>query len=335
MKINYVDIVCDLSWGDTGKGKVSSFLSKTEDYDFVCRWAGGNNAGHTVYLNNKKYKTHLIPCGVFHGVKSIIGPDCVLNVKSFLEEVKYLEDNGFDTSLIKVSPKTNIVTEEHINRDKARLHSKLGTTAKGIAPCYSDKMLRVGLQAKDVQELKDFIWNERLYGNILCEGAQGFYLDINYGNYPYVTSSSTLPYAACSLGFSPKKVRNIWGLCKLYDTRSGVDTLFPNSLLQDKNLLRLGDLGKEYGVTTGRRRTCNWLNLDLLINAINKSGTTHLVINKCDILYKLGLYKLYYQNKLLNFTMIEDMKQFIENKIRENCYDDLEYIRFSSSPEEL
>jgi adenylosuccinate synthase len=335
MKINYVDIVCDLSWGDTGKGKVSSFLSKTEDYDFVCRWAGGNNAGHTVYLNNKKYKTHLIPCGVFHGIKSIIGPDCVLNVKSFLEEVKYLEDNGFDTSLIKVSPKTNIVTEEHIDRDKAKLHSKLGTTAKGIAPCYSDKMLRVGLQAKDVQELKDFIWDERLYGNILCEGAQGFYLDINYGNYPYVTSSSTLPYAACSLGFSPKKVRNIWGLCKLYDTRSGVDTLFPNSLLEDKNLLRLGDLGKEYGVTTGRRRTCNWLNLDLLINAINKSGTTHLVINKCDILYKLGLYKLYYQNKLLNFTMIEDMKQFIENKIRENCYDNLEYIRFSSSPEEL
>ena len=143
------------------------YLARETIYDFVCRWAGGDNAGHTVYINNKKIETHLIPCGVFHGIKSIIGPSCVLNINSFAKEVSYLKENGFDTSLIKISPKTHIVTSEHIEKDKKIFHKKLGTTAKGIAPCYSDKMLRVGKLAKDTYELGEFIWDEKLYGNIL------------------------------------------------------------------------------------------------------------------------------------------------------------------------
>ena len=94
-KIEYADIVFGLCWGDEGKGKVVSSLSCDNEYDFVCRFNGGNNAGHTIYVNNIKYKTHLIPSGVFYGIKSIIGPNCVVNVKSFFEELKYLEDNGF------------------------------------------------------------------------------------------------------------------------------------------------------------------------------------------------------------------------------------------------
>jgi len=312
--VKNADIVCDLAWGDCGKGKISSWLSKNMKYDCVARWAGGNNAGHTVYVNDKKLKTHLIPCGIFYGVKSVIGPGCVLNKDSFFEEIDYLDKNGFDTSLVKVSPKAHIVTNSHLEEDRLKYHKKLGTTAKGIAPCYSDKMARVGMRAEDVSELLDYIWDEELKGDILCEGAQGFYLDIDYGNYPFVTSSSTLPYAACSLGFSPRSVRDIFGITKIYDTRSGVDPLFPKDLLDDKELLKLGDIGSEYGVTTGRRRTVNWLNLDYFLNAVNISGSNQVIINKCDVIKELGIFKLYYQGELLKFEVFEDMKDFITTK---------------------
>ena len=143
---------------------------------------------------------------------------------------------------------------------KKKLFNKLGTTAKGIAPCYASKMARTGILAKDVLEEKYILNEEELSGNILCEGAQGFYLDIDWGNYPYVTSSITLPYGACSLGFSPHKIKDMWGIAKAYDTRSGNDPLFPDSLFDDEELNELGKLGQEFGVTTGRRTTkvdCN------------------------------------------------------------------------------
>ena len=259
--IKAVDIIFGLAWGDEGKGKISNAISK--NYDIVCRWNGGPNAGHTVYLNNKKYKTHIIPCGVFQNKLSVIGPNCVINVDKFYDEMEYLGKEGFDTSLVKISPKAHIITERHIQYDLKFLKPKLGTTGQGIAPAYSDKMLRIGKLAKDYID-KKHIWNEELFGNILCEGAQSFWLDINYGDYPYVTSSETLPYAACSLGFSPKKIRDIIGVAKIYDTKSGVDPLFPESLWQDEELNRLIELGQEYGTTTGRKRLINWLNFDKL-----------------------------------------------------------------------
>jgi len=103
--IKAVDIIFGLAWGDEGKGKISNAISK--NYDIVCRWNGGPNAGHTVYLNDKKYKTHIIPCGVFQNKLSVIGPNCVINVDKFFDEVEYLKKEGFDTSLIKVSPKAH------------------------------------------------------------------------------------------------------------------------------------------------------------------------------------------------------------------------------------
>ena len=313
--INNVDIVADLSWGDTGKGKVVSYLARENEYDFVCRWAGGNNAGHTVFINDEKFKTHLIPSGIFHGAKSIIGPGCVINKDSFYSEILYLKDRGFDTSLVKVSPRAHVVLDKHIGTDIKVLSKKLGTTSKGIAPCYSDKTGRVGVQAKDILPKEFILQNEDLYGNVLCEGAQGFYLDIDWGNYPYVTSSTTLPYGACSLGFSPKKIRNIWGTAKIYDTRSGVDPLFPNSLFEDIDLSELGRLGEERGVTTGRRRQVNWLRVDYLINAINKSGATHIIINKCDVLLKLDIYKVINNDTVIEFSDLTEMIGFIKSEI--------------------
>jgi len=319
--VNYVDIIFGLAWGDEGKGKISNAISK--NYDIVCRWNGGPNAGHTVYLNNKKYKTHIIPCGVFQNKLSIIGPNCVINIDKFFDEIEYLQKEGFDTSLIKVSPKAHIITERHIQYDLKFFKPKLGTTGQGIAPAYSDKMLRIGKLAGDYID-KKYLWDGELYGNILCEGAQSFWLDINYGDYPYVTSSETLPYSACSLGFSPKKIRDIIGIAKIYDTKSGVDPLFPESLWDNQDLVKLIELGKEFGSTTGRKRLANWLRLNHLKKAIKTSGTNKLIINKCDIIEQLNTFKVILDNQkdgpnFIKFNNLNDMKNFIFNELKEYC----------------
>lgn len=327
--INSVDIIFGLAWGDEGKGKISNAISK--NYDIVCRWNGGPNAGHTVYLGDKKYKTHIIPCGVFQNKLSIIGPNCIVNIDKFFDEVEYLQKEGFDTSLIKISPKAHIITERHIKYDLQFLKPKLGTTGQGIAPAYADKMLRVGKLAKDYIDSK-YIWDGELYGDILCEGAQSFWLDINYGDYPYVTSSETLPYSACSLGFSPKKIRDIIGVAKIYDTKSGVDPLFPETLWQDPELSMLIETGQEFGSTTGRRRIANWLNLNKLIDAIKISGVTNLIINKCDILEKIHTYKLFQNNNLYKFNTLQSMESFIRSQLNHALQEPVDII-FSGNKE--
>jgi adenylosuccinate synthase len=334
MMIDSADIVVGLAWGDEAKGKVSNYLAEslnmdgTNYYSFVCRWNGGSNAGHTIYLNDICYKTHIIPCGVLRGIPSVIGPNCVLNKASFLREVKYIEDAGFDSSLIKVYPNCHVVTDSHIDYDRANLADKLGTTSSGIAPAYSAKAARVGVLAKDVLD-ESFIFDGNLYGNILCEGAQGFWLDINMGNYPYVTSSETLPYSACSLGFPTQKINRVYGAAKIYDTRSGEDPLFPSSLLDDAALMKIGNVGLEYGVTTGRRRKVNWLNLDKLIIAVTTTGATDLLISKCDVIEEVGEFKLFFKDSLVNFNGLSEMKTFIVKKISEVSNSNIE---FSSSP---
>jgi adenylosuccinate synthase len=329
--IEYVDIVADLSWGDTGKGKITSALVKEGEYDFVCRWAGGNNAGHTVFVDGKKYMTHLIPSGVFHGVTSVIGPSCVVNEQALMLELRYLENNGFDISKVRVSPRAHIVKRQHIEDDVSFLSKRFGTTSKGIAPCYADKMARRGTLAKDTLPYW-MLWDEKLYGKVLCEGAQGFYLDVDQGNYPYVTSSTTLPYGACSLGFPPQKIRRIYGTCKAYDTRSGIDPLFPEELLKDPELLRIADEGEEYGVTTGRRRKVNWLNLDLLIKAAGISGATNIIVNKVDILMGTGTYRLFHEGTLKSFEDFASFREYITHFLKRSD-NQVNKINFSKHPE--
>jgi len=319
-KIKNVDICCGLAWGDEGKGKLVAHLAKVGNYDFVCRWAGGNNAGHTIVKDGKRYKTNLIPSGIFYGVQSIIGPDCVVNIEDFYRELEYLKGEGFDTSLVKVSPRAHIISDEHIAEDRARYQEKLGTTARGIAPCYRDKYARIGKRVRDcADKFAGHIWDEKLWGNILCEGAQGYWLDINTGNYPYITSSSTLPFSACSLGIAPQYIRNIYGAAKIYDTRVGVDTDFPAELDEDPELVEIGKVGNEFGVTTGRKRRVNWLNMDKLIRAVNTSGTTHVIISKVDIFEKIGKFRYLQENKLVSFLSIDDMTTEIYKEIKREC----------------
>lgn len=305
--INRVDVVYGLAWGDEGKGKISNALAK--QYDYVCRWNGGPNAGHTVYVKGKKYKTHLIPSGIFAGKKCVIGPGCVINIEKFFEEIRGLRAAGFDTSLVKISPNAHIITENHIAYDKQHL-AHLGTTSQGIAPCYSDKMLRRGRRAIEMME-SQWIWDGKLNGNVLCEGAQSVWLDVDHGDYPYVTSSTTMPYGACSLGFSPRKIGTLYGVAKIYDTKSGVDPLFPETLWDDPVLDKIIQEGGEFGTTTGRKRLVNWLNLDKLIQSIRISGCGVLIINKCDVLETVGVFKLIHNNEVMEFQSMEEMKNYI------------------------
>lgn len=329
--IETVDVVYGLAWGDEGKGKIAAALAPK--YDWVCRWNGGPNAGHTVWVNGKKHKTHIIPSGIFAGKRCVIGAGCVINTDKFFQEIRYLRSEGFDTSLVKISPAAHIITQAHIDYDKRHL-GHLGTTGQGIAPCYSDKMIRCGKRAVDVFE-SQWLWDGELDGKVLCEGAQSVWLDIDYGDYPYVTSSTTLPYGACSLGFPTQKIKRLIGVAKAYDTKSGVDPLFSESLWDDPALNRIIELGGEYGSTTGRKRLVNWLNLDFLKQSIKVSGCTELIINKCDVLKTLGLFKVYSGGCLQEFKSFSEMQAFITSELITANLEHLHDIKWSGNAETI
>jgi adenylosuccinate synthase len=187
------DIVVGLQHGDEAKGKVTHHLCKDSDYTHVLRFNGGCNAGHTIYHEGRKFVTHHIPAGVFYGIKSIIGSGCVLNVKGFFKELLQLQKAGIDTSLVKIAKNCHLITQNHLEEDVK--DEKIGTTKRGNGPAYTSKYKRNGIRAKDALELRPFLIDlyEEFHNNddvrILCEGAQGFELDIDWGDYPYVTSS--------------------------------------------------------------------------------------------------------------------------------------------------
>jgi len=307
--IECVDVIYGASWGDEGKGKISALHAHY--YDYVCRFNGGSNAGHTFYVGDKKVVTHIVPSGIAFGKTSVIGPNCVICVEDFFNEVAELHRLNFDVNLIKISPKAHVVLKKHKEQDANLYAASLGTTSRGIGPCYSDRALRVGTRASEILPEK-YLWDEKLEGKVLCEGAQSFWLDINYGNYPYVTSSECLPYASCSLGFSPKKIRGIVAVAKMYDTRSGTDPYFD---LDNEETQLVAKLGNEFGSTTGRPRQVKWLNLDKLIFALEKGGADQLYLNKGDILEQANIFKLYYNSELISFSNMQSMQDFIKSKI--------------------
>ena len=329
MSIEKVDIVCGLAWGDEAKGKIISSLlhAKQTNYNWVCRWSGGSNAGHTIWFKNKKYITHIVPAGILYGIKSYIGPECYININDLIVELNYLKEKGFDTSLLHISPNAHIITEIHKEEDRKYYTKQKGSTGKGIALCARDKFARKGIQICNYNQSerllefnpKIFLETSKLSGVILCEGAQGVWLDINYGNYPYVTSSLTHPYSACSLGFPPQKIRNIYGAAKIYDTRVGIDPFFPENLLEDSELSKIAEIGNEFGSTTNRLRKVNWLNLDKLIESIQITGTTDIIISKVDVLKQLGKFKVIHNSNEVLFQSSKELCDYIQTHITAEC----------------
>ena len=261
------DVIVDLQYGDCGKGKVANHLCKINDYTHVVRYNGGCNAGHTIYHNGQKLITHHIPCGVLHGIKSIIGPGCVLNVDQFFKEIEELEEAGIVVDgLIKIASNVHIITDFHLAQD--RRDSEIGTTKRGNGPAYRDKYARKGMIALEIPELSEYIIDmyQEIHNNekydevkILFEGAQGFGLDIDWGDYPYVTSSHCTVGGAILNGVPPKAIRDVWGVSKAYETYVGAKDF--QGLDPELELIR--ELGDEYGATTGRPRQTNWLDLDM------------------------------------------------------------------------
>ena len=330
-------VVVGTQWGDEGKGKVVDLLGK--HVDMVVRYQGGNNAGHTVVVNDKKTVLHLLPSGILNkDALCVIGPGVVLNPFVLFEEVEALEKEGLHCDHLRISDRTQLLMPYHVRLDElieARGGKyKVGTTKNGIGPCYSDKYSRIGIRVCDLQDWNVFeeklkstleIKNaeiEKVYGGepfdydemvaqfkvlrekmlpmicdsvslvnealendkvVLFEGAQANMLDINYGTYPFVTSSS--PTSAGVLegaGVPPQSLTRIIGIAKAYSTRVG-EGPFVTELLGDEGEA-LRQKGFEFGATTGRPRRCGWLDLPVVKQAVRINGLTDIAMTKIDIL---------------------------------------------------
>jgi adenylosuccinate synthase len=331
-----VDVILGLQWGDEGKGKIVDYFAK--DYDVIARFQGGPNAGHTLYVNDKKIVLHQIPSGIFHEDKvNLIGNGVVLDAVTLKRECESVAGFGVDYKKnLFISERTHLILPTHRALDKASELSKgtdkIGSTLKGIGPAYMDKTGRNGLRVGDLldksftsQYIKLRLKHQRLLDNfnfqedisaweeeffeaieflkeikvvngeyfindkisagkrVLAEGAQGSMLDVDFGTFPFVTSSSTITGGVCSgLGIAPQKIKEVIGITKAYCTRVGSGP-FPTELLDDTGDF-LRNTGNEFGSTTGRPRRCGWIDLVALQFACMINGVTQIVMTKADIL---------------------------------------------------
>ena len=338
--------VIGMEWGDEGKGKIIDFLA--EKADVIARFNGGNNAGHTIEVGNSKLVVHLVPSGVMHKNKlSVIGNGLVVDPKVLLQEIKNLAKNKIQITPINlaVSDNAHVILPHHIEEDK-KIGGKIGTTARGIGPAYTDKAARAGLKMYEFVDdtlfkkrfgnesffaeyngyadaLKPYvndtilIINDALNKNekILFEGAQGTLLDVDFGTYPFVTSSSATAGGICTgLGISPKKVQSVLGVCKAYKTRVGMGP-FPTEITGNvaENLQKVG---KEFGATTGRQRRVGWFDALIGKYAVMINGIDSIAITKLDVLTTVEKIKIcvaykYKGNVIKNFTT--------NMKILQNC----------------
>ncbi|CAB4143716.1 adenylosuccinate synthetase [uncultured Caudovirales phage] len=334
--IEYADVIVDLQAGDTGKGKVAHSLANTpNEYTHIIRYNGGGNAGHTIYHNGQKIVTHFIPCGVLFGIKSIIGPGCVVDPVKLVEEAKQLESLGFDVKgNLFVDIRSHIITDAHKLEDSK--DNIIGTTKTGNGPAYEHKYGRAGIRAENCPELEELLIDiyDELHGKepvkVLFEGAQGFELDIDWGDYPYVTSSHCMVGGAILNGVPPQKVRKVYGVAKAYRTYVGNKQFELSNPIFDK----IREVGGEYGATTGRKRQIGWTDIDMLIKSIRLNGVTDLVVNKLDVLEQIDIFPLIYSDTLINFSSSDEFCKYFLQKITENC-ETIERITFSKTPHNI
>jgi adenylosuccinate synthase len=361
-----VDVLLGLQWGDEGKGKIVDFLA--DKYDFIARYQGGPNAGHTIYLNGEKFVLHTIPSGIFHDkIGNIIGNGVVINPITLLAEIKNLEAAGVDVKTrLFIAKKASLILPTHIELDKAseqkRGDAKIGSTLRGISPAYMDRTgrnaVKIGeifsnnfqekyesLRTKHIEMItsmgyttdlsKEKEWleslevlkaytfidceqfvNDKLKSGkkILAEGAQGAMLDIDYGTYPFVTSSNTIAGGVCAgLGVAPQKIKEVYGITKAYCTRVGSGP-FPTELHDDIGE-KLRKEGGEFGATTGRPRRCGWIDFVALRYACMLNGVTKLCITKIDVLNNFD--KIGYCNQYRTHSgATADMPSYLTDDIK-------------------
>ncbi|KAL3816461.1 hypothetical protein ACHAXA_009886 [Cyclostephanos tholiformis] len=367
-----IDVVLGSQWGDEGKGKLVDMLS--QEYDVCARVAGGSNAGHTIVVDDKKYKFHLLPSGILNEKATcIVGNGVVIHIPSFLDEIDALEDSGINAGgRILVSDRAHIVFDFHQEVDgviENRLgRNKIGTTKKGIGPAYASKISRNGIRIGDLRNFDFFEMRFRELANahtrafpglvidvegqleyyrsvagrisamttdtieytndayvtgkrILVEGANATMLDIDFGTYPYVTSSNpSIGSVLTGLGVSPRKIRGIYGTTKAYCTRVG-EGPFPTELERDMPGSigeHLGVVGAEWGTTTGRARRVGWLDIPQMRYSTMINGFTALNLTKLDVLTGLTEVKIgkayMHDGKIMN-TMPSCLKTMSEIEV--------------------
>ncbi len=332
-----IDVVLGLQWGDEGKGKVVDVL--TPEYKVIARFQGGPNAGHSLHFGGRSHVLRSIPSGIFReNTINMIGGGVVLDPVTFVEEIRGLEPLVQDLyTKIKISRKAHLILPTHRTLDAAseaaKGKAKIGSTLKGIGPCYMDKTGRNGLRVGDIlspqfpgryEKLKnkhiemlrqypDFTYDIAEYEKewlaaidvlrrfpiiegeqevntllnngtrILAEGAQGSLLDVDFGTYPFVTSSNTVCAGVCTgLGVSPRTIGEVFGIFKAYCTRVGGGP-FPTEL-HDECGAKMADIGREFGSVTGRARRCGWLDMVALKYSVMVNGVTKLIMMKSDVL---------------------------------------------------
>ncbi len=291
-----------MQWGDEGKGRIVDLYAK--DYDVVARFAGGDNAGHSIVVGDRELALRIVPSGVMHpNVELFIGGGTVVNLRTLLEEFDALSAIGVDVSRVKLSDRAHVVFPHHVERDKAaeaqRPHA-IGTTGRGIGPAYVDRVARTGVRIADLLMSDDAPETRRIAPHVvdgvayiharlaagkrvLIEGAQGSLLDVTYGTYPYVTSSNTIAGGACTgLGIGPGTIGRVLGVFKAYCTRVGAGP-FPSEL-DDERGERLRRQGGEFGTVTGRPRRCGWFDAVAARYAVALNGASSAVITKLDVL---------------------------------------------------
>src|SRR5690625_1268797 len=367
-----VDVILGLQWGDEGKGKIVD--SMAPDYDFICRFQGGPNAGHTLIFDNKKFVLHTIPSGIFRpNLTNIIGAGVVIDPVTLAKEIKAVESEGIKVrDRLKISNRAHFILPSHQLLDSASEASKgkekIGSTLKGIGPTYMDKTGRNGLRYGDLfssdfkkkyselkekhlnlykmypevefdleaeeekwfaslEELTDiphinaeYLINDAIQNGkkILAEGAQGTMLDIEYGTYPYVTSSNTTTSGVCSgLGIPPSRINQVFGITKAYTTRVGGGP-FPSELFNEEGE-KLQRLGHEFGATTGRPRRCGWLDIPQLQFSIMINGVTQLILTKVDVLSGFEEFKVAEYYNINGKTTNQLPFDLLAQEIEVNC----------------
>ncbi|HLG32726.1 MAG TPA: adenylosuccinate synthase [Ignavibacteriaceae bacterium] len=362
-----VTVLVGTQWGDEGKGKIVDILS--EHYQIVARYQGGANAGHTVEIGDKQYILHLIPSGILReNVICLIGNGVVIDPVALLDEIKLLEKHGISVKdRLFISHNAHLIMPYHKLLDSIQESGdqKIGSTGRGIGPCYTDKYARKGIRIVDLLNKKvleekireniteknellrkiyshegldvDSIVDEYMHfdktvdsyitdvpaylnqaisdgKSVLLEGAQGALLDIDFGTYPYVTSSSPTSGGACTgSGIPPTKIDSVFGIVKAYTTRVGRGP-FPTELV-DETGEKLRKIGVEYGATTGRPRRCGWFDAFLVKYSAMINGVDSAAITKLDVLSTFDEIKVCVGYKL-NGKMIKSFPTDVDRLSR-------------------
>lgn len=361
-------VIVGTQWGDEGKGKVIDIMAAKAD--LVVRSSGGNNAGHTVVHGENTYKLHLLPSGILYpDTICLIGSGVVVDPAVLLEEIAEMNKHGVSCDNLRIDARADIIMPWHRALDKLEEEFKhkqtgvnVGTTGRGIGPCYADKMDRIGIRmydlvhpeclkklVKNTGELKnlmiekvfggepfdlDAVYEEyKAYGEklakymtdgsvmtfdaynegkeVLFEGAQATLLDIDFGTYPFVTSSHPIAGGACvGTGVGPKIIDEVIGVGKSYTTRVG-NGPFPTELDNELGEL-IRNKGGEFGATTGRPRRTGWFDAVIMRHAVRVNGLTALAINKFDTLSEIGNLKVCVAYKRSDGTVLNDFPVTLE-----------------------